>query len=452
MSAFLKFLSVIFLCINILPVAHAQMSQKKLLQKVSALKSQGQLLQAYKRLNDSKYQGIEINLQLALLADMLGKEKQANSLFEALLADNTLSTKIRRNIKRFRLEFAVSLQKHLKQAQKLSQLGQCKQALPRYEYLLAFDATKKKAKTGLYRCQTNGVSNKRRKPSGFLGRLNYKVGQDSNVPAANEELLSDGESLLSDSYQKIQLNFAYKWRSRIFSSDFKFQPSFDFLQKNYTSDDASTSDAQARKIQLNISFKSKGGVMWRVPISTKTLDLNGDDYVSYHELAPSAALSHAFYGYTVRSRLKWRMKYREYADSIYQVRDGWGHTIDYQLSIPLKKQLTFKPNIWYRHQDTSADESRAVDAWGLKITAQHKHENFVLTGSYQLANYDYRTADSSHSKAKKNDRTDLRGSLRYLVAKDWQVFLLVNYTQQLSNQALYEFERLKSELGFVFKF
>ncbi len=452
MSTSVKFLFVFLVYTLMLPVSHAQAPQTKLLQQVNIFKSHGQLSQAYELLNKSNYHSIDTNLQLALLADMLGKEKQANGLFEALLANKKLPKKIRNNIKRFRLEFAVSLQKRLKQAQHLSQVGQCKQASLSYNYLWAFDATKKKAAAGLYYCQGNVKNNKRRKSNAFLGRLNYRVGQDSNVPAANEELLSDGESLLSDSYQKIQLNLGYKWRSHILSTAFTLNPSFDFLQKTYTSDEGSASNARTRKVQVNLLFKSRRNVMWRVAIGTKTLDLNGEEYVSYDEVAPSATLSHPLYGVSVRSRFKWRMKYRKYAAPIYQGRDGWGYTIDYRLSVPIIKRLSLKPGIWYRQQEAKVDKSRAYDALGIKLTAQYKYEQYSLSGSYQLTNYEYQAADSSHSSPKKNDRTDLRGSLRFQVSANWQAFLLVNYTQQLSNQALYEFERLKSELGFVFKF
>jgi len=448
--------------VMVIPVTQAlDIHPNELLQQAKLYKTKGELHKAYALLQKHQHINSAIQLQLALLADMIGKESYANDLFESLLANKDISQDVKRNIVRFRLKFAVSLQKQLRQAQAWSKQGQCHKAISRYEYLLAFNKTHIKAKRGLKLCKSKGIlTTKNRpfslKPLGLTGKMLYQVGQDSNIRAENQELLAGGESLLKGAYQFQKIELAYKWRANFMSRRVNITPTYDYSQKLYSTTQANAYDRKTHRVQLKIMSKDPSGLIWRLPISKKWLALGGDDYVRYQQASPSVSWPQDFSNMSGRTRIRWQIKHRQYENTLYRPRDGMSQALDYQLTLNITPSVKLKPAVWYRHHSTRSDQSRAYDAMGIKLGAQFNQHKFHYSFSAQYGYFLYQQADAqtqdSGVHARENRRTDIRGSISYPVMKNLNASFHINYAQQSSNQTLYEFDRLKSVLSFRLKF
>jgi len=448
--------------VMVIPVTQAlAIHPNELLQQANLYKAKGELHKAYALLKEHQHLNSAIQLQLALLADMLGKESYANDLFESLLANKDISQDVKRNIVRFRLKFSVSLQKQLRQAQAWSNQGLCHKAISRYKYLLAFEKTHMKAKRGLKRCKSKGIlTTKNRpfslKPLGLTGKMLYQVGQDSNIRAENQELLAGNDSLLKGAYQLQQIELAYKWRANFMSRRVNITPAYDYSQKLYSTTRANAYDKKTHKIQLKIMNKDPSGLIWRLPISKKWLALGGDDYARYQQASPSLSWPQDFANMNGRARIRWQLKHRQYEDTLYRPRDGMSQALDYQLALNITPSVKLKPAAWYRHQSTRSDQSRAYDALGIKLGAQFNHQNFHYSLSAQHGYFLYQKGDAQAqdggAHARENRRTDIRGRISYPLLKNLNASFHINYAQQSSNKLLYEFDRLKSVLGVRFKF
>mgnify|MGYP000101620186 FL=1 len=448
--------------VMVIPVTQAlEVHPQKILQQAKLYKDKGELHKAYALLQEHQHINNAMTLQLALLANMLGKESYANTLFESLLANKDISKDVKRNIVRFRLKFSVSLQKQLRQAQAWSNQGLCHKAIGRYEYLLAFDKTHLKAKRGLKRCKSSDslvtkIKPFSLKPLGLTGKVLYQVGQDSNIRAENQELLAGGESLLKGAYQFQKMELAYKWRANLMSAPVTITPAYDYSQKLYATDQANAYDRKTHRIQLKIMSKDPSGLIWRLPISKKWLALGGDDYVRYQQVSPSLSWPQGFANMNGRARIRWQLKHRQYENTLYRPRDGLSQALDYQLTFNVTPNIKLKPAAWYRHQSTRSDQSRAYYAMGIKMGAQLNHHKLRYSLSAQYGYFLYQQEDAqaqdSGGHARENRRTDIRGSISYPLLKNLNASFHINYAQQSSNKLFYEFDRLKSVLSVRFKF
>ncbi len=458
-----KFLLLILLYfVMVIPATQAlDVHPKKLLQQAKLYKAKGELHKAYTLLQEHQHINSAVKLQLALLADMLGKESYANDLFESLLANKDISNDVKRNIVRFRLKFSVSLQKQLRQAQAWSKQGQCHKAISSYEYLLAFDKTHVKAERGLRRCNSKDLLTQKNsplslKPLGLTGKALYQVGQDSNIRAENQELLAGGDTLLKGAYQFQKIELAYKWRANVMSRRVMITPAYDYSQKLFSTTQAEAYDRKSHRFQLKIMSKDPSGLIWRLPISKKWLELGGNDYVRYQQTSPSVSWPQSFANMNGRARIRWQIKNRQYENTLYRPRDGLSQALDYQFTLNISQNVKLKPAAWYRHQSTRSDQSRAYDAIGVKFGAQFNQHKLRYSLNAQYGYFLYQQADTqtqaSEGHARENRRTDIRSSIGYSVYKNWNVSFHINYAQQSSNQALYEFDRLKSGLSVRFKF
>ncbi len=435
--------------------------QHQLLKQAQAYKAQGELLKAYALLNKTPNINTALQLQLALLADLLGKERQANNLFEGLLANKKTSSEVKDNIIRFRLKFAVSLQLRLKQAQVWSKQGQCGKAITSFQYLLAFNKTRKKSAYGLKECQLVKKDKSKNSrftliPLGLKGKFITELGQDSNVRAENQELLSGNDSLLTGVYQTLKMNLAYNWRTTMMSNPISLSPSFSYSQKRFSTTQANAYDRDSKKFQLKIVSKNPHGLVWRLYLSEKTLTLGGHKYASYQQVSPSLSWPQKIGLVQGNSRIRWQVKQRKYEDPLYHPRNGVSHALDYQLGIHISQNIKIKPAIWYRHQSTRSDDSRVYDGAGIKLSAILQQDKLHYSLGYQYGYFVYgeNTMEPQANKinARENHRWDIRGTVGYQIIKNWQASLQMNYAQQSSNQTLYEFDRFKSALGISFKF
>ncbi len=434
-----------------------------LLKQAISLKGAGQLTKAYELLNHNPSQKIDELLQLALLADLLGKEQQADTLFTNILANKKVSRQVKDNIKRFRISLKISLQKRLKQAQILLTNNNCDQAQLKFKTLLSFNKTKSAATLGLKACQQklklHSIVNIF-KPIGFSGKLNYRLGKDNNAGADNEELLTEDNQLIDDSFTYLNINAAYKWRIKRAGQHTYIQPRYNYVQKEYESMNAQIYGSNSHKFQISLKTKTANNVTWNLPMSAKWLSLGGKSYAQYQSLLPSVSWPATIGGLSVKNRVQWQIKKRTYIRPDYKAREGISHTLDFDIKLHAWG-ATFKPQVWFRQQSTKIDNSYAYDAWAFALSVKFQQQKWLYSLWYQYTNYQYQEAnpvlansslDESYDQARESQREDVRGSIHYQFIKNWQLYFQTSVTQQHSNHAIYQFDRIKSEVGLSFKF
>lgn len=424
----------------------------EVLGEIKTLMAAGELIAAYRIALPYRDSNISIDLKLAQIFMLMGKEQQTYEIFERLRLHPDTSDLQKRNMKRFIAKFDKSQKKKIRQIKQMAKAGDCNQAKAIYQSVLHYPSQQQALKKAIAPCR--GIAD----TFEWLARISVATGYDDNIALSNEDLIGPPQTIIEGHYQDVALRTSVKLD---LSSKLRIIPEYSYFQRQYDTSIASKYDQSSHRLQLQLAGIIQSGLSWKLPIFYRYSQFDKKHYADYTGFKFRLNNRREFGSH--RYSIAWQQKkYVEYSDQ-YRNADivdvGYRYAINWQL-------YRFTSAIFLRDLSRPQDESDSYRRGGVDIDLSKSflailgtRINSSLYAAYNQSYSQYSTADLSlgqrygadYDKARQDNRSDWRVGAR-LNMDQWQ--LRTYYSQQTrnSNLDLYDFQRTKVEMGLSYQF
>jgi len=420
--------------------------------EIKALMAAGKLMAAYRIALPYRDSSIAVDLKLAQISMLMGKEQQAADIFEGLRVHPDTSDLQKRNMKRFIAKFDKSQKKKVRQVKQMAKAGDCDQAKVIYQRLFNSPSQQRVLKKAIAPCM--GIAD----TFEWLARVSVATGYDDNVALSNEDLIGPPQAVIEGHYQDVALRTSAKLD---LSSTLRITPEYSYFQRQYDTSIASKYDQSSHRLQLQLAGIIQSGLSWKLPIFYRYSQFAQKHYADYTGFKFRLNNRREFGSH--RYSIAWQQK--KYVESSDQYRNadivevGYRYSLNWQL-------YRITSAVFLRDLSRPEDESDSYRRGGMDVDLSKSflailgsRINSSIYAAYNQSYSQYRTADPSlgqrygadYNKARQDNRSEWRIGAR-LNMDQWQ--LRTHYSQQTrnSNLDLYDFQRTKVEMGLSYQF
>lgn len=424
----------------------------EVLAEIKALMTEGDLANAYRLALPYEYSDVRIDLKLAQMSMLMGREEKAFAIFERLSTTPETSELQKQNIQRFMAKFEKAQKGKVRQLTRMANAGECEQAFVLYQELSNYSSVQPDLRKAITPCL--GIMDSFE----WQARVSIASGYDDNVALSNEDFITRPQPVIEGHYQDATLRASAKIDP---TSTLRISPEYSYFQRQYDTSIASKYDQSSHRLQLQFAGIIKPGLSWKFPL-----------FYRYSQFADRHISDYSGFKFRLKNRTKqgshrysfaWQQKKYVDADDQYRNADITDLSYRYALNMDLYR-LTAA--VYARNLFRVLDESDSYNRGGIDIDISKTFFSIFNTDIHSsiYATYNqsisvYLAADpvlelkygAAYGKAREDARNEWRIGARFNKSQ-WQ--LRTYYSQQFrdSNLDRYDFQRSKVEMAVMYQF